>query len=118
MAPATDRRGALHQEDNFGMTDVRIGRLRPTYADPSNELVVYSGNEPCVLPTTSLELDVVKVTTTTAADHDQYQLGFLGLGGQTGTAGTKPSRFGIWTFGRLLASKTSLSWMMPLRKSR
>jgi hypothetical protein len=43
----------------------------------------------------------------------QYQLGFLGSGGYTGTTGTKPSRFGISTFGRVLASRTSLSWMMP-----
>ena len=53
----------------------------------------------------------------TGVDNDQYQLGFGGAG-HTGTAGTKPFRFGIWTFGRLLASMTSLSWMMPLRKSR
>src|SRR6516164_4932629 len=33
----------------------------------------------------------------------QYQLGFFS-GGYTGTAGTKPSRFGISTFGRVLAS--------------
>jgi hypothetical protein len=43
-----------------------------------------------------------------------HQLGF-GSGGYTGFAGTKPFRFGIWTFGRLWASKTSLSWMMPFR---
>jgi hypothetical protein len=45
----------------------------------------------------------------------QYQLGFLGLGGHTGFAGTKPSRFGISIFGRVLASRTSFSWMMPFR---
>ena len=39
----------------------------------------------------------------------QYQLGFLGLGGHTGFAGTKLSRFGILTFGRLVASMTSVS---------
>src|SRR2546426_533415 len=39
----------------------------------------------------------------------QNQLGFLGSGGHTGTAGTKPFRFGISIFGRLLASRTSLS---------
>lgn len=44
---------------------------------------------------------------------DQYQLGFLGLGGHTGTSGTKLFRFGIWTFGRLWASMTSDSWTMP-----
>ena len=43
----------------------------------------------------------------------QYQLGFFGFGGHTGFAGTKPSRFGIWILGRLLASMTSPSWMMP-----
>jgi hypothetical protein len=43
-----------------------------------------------------------------------HQLGF-GSGGYTGFAGTKPFRFGIWTFGRLLSSMTSFSWMMPLR---
>src|SRR5437667_1185453 len=35
----------------------------------------------------------------------QNQLGFLGSGGHTGTAGTKPFRFGISIFGRLLASR-------------
>jgi hypothetical protein len=44
----------------------------------------------------------------------QYQLGFFS-GGYTGTAGTKPFRFGISTFGRVLASRTSFSPMMPLR---
>ena len=44
----------------------------------------------------------------------QNQLGF-GSGGYTGTAGTKPFRFGISTFGRLLASMTSVSPMMPFR---
>jgi len=39
----------------------------------------------------------------------QNQLGFLGSGGHTGTAGTKPFRFGISIFGRLLASRTSVS---------
>jgi len=50
-----------------------------------------------------------------AAARAHHHLGFLGSGGYTGTAGTKPSRFGISTFGRLLASRTSFSWMMPLR---
>src|SRR5439155_4240637 len=45
----------------------------------------------------------------TRVDHDQNQLGFLGFGGQTGIAGTKPSRLGIRTFGRLCASMTSVS---------
>jgi hypothetical protein len=49
-----------------------------------------------------------------AAARAQYQLGFFS-GGYTGTAGTKPSRFGIWTFGRVLASRTSVSPMMPFR---
>ena len=40
---------------------------------------------------------------------DQYQLGFLGVGGQVGIAGTKPSRLGIRTFGRLCASMMSVS---------
>jgi hypothetical protein len=68
---------------------------------------------------TLLELDVMKtktwshVTALTAVDRGQYQLGFLGVGGHTGFAGTKPSRLGIWIFGKLLASRTSLSWMMP-----
>jgi transposase len=44
----------------------------------------------------------------------QYQLGFFS-GGYTGTSGTKPCRFGISTFGRVLASRTSFSWMMPFR---
>src|SRR5207247_5947939 len=42
-------------------------------------------------------------------DRDQYQLGFLGFGGQTGIAGTKPSRLGIRTFGKLCASMMSVS---------
>ena len=45
----------------------------------------------------------------TRVDHDQNQLGFLGFGGQTGIAGTKVSRLGIRTFGRLCASMTSAS---------
>jgi hypothetical protein len=49
------------------------------------------------------------VTAMTGVDHDQYQLGFLGAGGQTGFAGTKPSRLGIRTFGRLCASMMSVS---------
>src|SRR6266852_8267976 len=49
----------------------------------------------------------------TGVDYDQYQLGFLGVGGQTGFAGTKPSRLGIRTFGRLCASMMSVSWMIP-----
>jgi hypothetical protein len=49
-----------------------------------------------------------------AAERVHHQLGF-GSGGYTGTAGTKPFRFGISTFGRLLASMTSVSWMMPFR---
>ena len=44
---------------------------------------------------------------------DQYQLGFFGLGGHTGFAGKKFSRLGICTFGRLCASMTSDSLMMP-----
>ena len=50
-----------------------------------------------------------------AAARAQNQLGFVGSGGYTGTAGTKPFRFGISTFGRLLASMTSVSWMIPFR---
>ena|SRR5437867_3576533 len=42
-------------------------------------------------------------------EHDQNQLGLLGFGGQTGFAGTKFSRLGICTFGRLCASMTSVS---------
>ena len=57
------------------------------------------------------------VAAMSAADHDQYQLGFA-AGGHTGTVGTKPFRFGIWTFGKLPASMASLSWMMPFRKRR
>ena len=49
-----------------------------------------------------------------AAACGQNQLGF-GSGGYTGTAGTKPFRFGISTFGSVLASITSVSWMMPFR---
>jgi mono/diheme cytochrome c family protein len=49
------------------------------------------------------------------AARTQNQLGFVGSGGYTGTAGTKPFRFGISTFGRLLESMTSVSWMMPFR---
>jgi hypothetical protein len=49
-----------------------------------------------------------------AAARAHHQLGF-GSGGYTGIAGTKPFRFGISTFGRLLASITSVSWMMPFR---
>src|ERR1700720_4698546 len=44
-----------------------------------------------------------------ACDPGQYQLGFLGFGGHTGFAGTKLSRFGILTFGRVVASMTSVS---------
>src|SRR5882724_10995225 len=55
------------------------------------------------------------VSSMTAAAQAQYQLGFLGFGGHTGTAGTKPFRFGIPTFSRLLSSRTSFSWMMPFR---
>jgi hypothetical protein len=36
----------------------------------------------------------------------------------SGLRGTNPSRFGIWTFGRLLASITSSSLMMSFRKSK
>src|SRR5262249_39877722 len=43
-----------------------------------------------------------------------HQLGF-GSGGYTGTAGTKPLRFGISTCGSVLASMTSSSLMMPFR---
>jgi hypothetical protein len=43
-----------------------------------------------------------------AAVRTHHQLGF-GSGGYTGTAGTKPFRFGISTFGRLVASITSFS---------
>jgi hypothetical protein len=46
-----------------------------------------------------------------------HQLGF-GSGGYTGFAGTKPFRFGISTLGRLLASMTSFSPMMPFRYNR
>ena len=49
-----------------------------------------------------------------AAVRTHHQLGF-GSGGYTGASGTKPCRFGISTFGRLLASITSVSWMMPFR---
>src|SRR5258708_781309 len=52
-----------------------------------------------------------------AAARAHHQLGF-GSGGYTGTAGTNPFRFGISTFGRLLASMTSVSWMMPFRYNR
>ena len=45
---------------------------------------------------------------------DYHQLGFFS-GGYTGTAGTKPFRFGISTFGRVFSSMTSFSWMMPFR---
>jgi hypothetical protein len=50
-----------------------------------------------------------QVTALTAIDHNQYQLGFLGTGGHTGTAGRKPFRFGISIFGKLFASRASLS---------
>jgi hypothetical protein len=42
----------------------------------------------------------------------QNQLGFFS-GGYTGTAGTKPFRFGMTTFGRVFSSMTSFSLMMP-----
>jgi hypothetical protein len=51
------------------------------------------------------------------AEHTHHQLGF-GSGGYTGTAGTKPFRFGISTLGRLLASMTSFSPTMPFRYNR
>ena len=51
---------------------------------------------------------------TPAAVRTHHQLGF-GSGGYTGTAGTKPFRFGISTFGRVFSSRTALSWMMPFR---
>ncbi len=52
-----------------------------------------------------------------AVARAQYQLGFF-AGGYTGTAGTKPFRFGISTFGRVFSSMTSFSLMMPFQKYR
>src|SRR5215470_7551755 len=54
---------------------------------------------------------------TSALACAHHQLGFRS-GGYTGTAGTKPLRFGISTFGRLWASITSVSPMMPFRNNR
>jgi hypothetical protein len=64
-------------------------------------------------PVTSQELkkSLDKVAAVARAHH---QLGF-GSGGYAGTAGTKPFRFGISTFGSVLASMTSVSLMMPFR---
>src|SRR5947209_20604326 len=50
--------------------------------------------------------------------HGEYQLGFLGFGGHSGFSGTKLLRFGIWIFGKLWASRTSVSVMMPFLYSR
>ena len=52
-----------------------------------------------------------------AAARAHHQLGF-GSGGYTGTAGMKPFRFGISTFGRLFSSMTSVSPTMPFRYNR
>src|SRR5205814_10596659 len=51
----------------------------------------------------------------TARAHHQLR---FGSGGYTGTAGMKPLRFGISTFGRLWASITSVSPTMPFRYNR
>ena len=63
------------------------------------------------------EEKVILASSMPAAARAHHQLGF-GSGGYTGTAGTKPLRFGISTFGRLLASMTSVSLMMPFRYNR
>jgi hypothetical protein len=49
-----------------------------------------------------------------AAARPHHQLGFFS-GGYTGTAGTKPFRFGISTFGKVWAFMTSFSPMIPFR---
>src|SRR5436305_1809742 len=46
---------------------------------------------------------VILITSMPAVDRAHHQLGFFS-GGYTGTAGIKPLRFGISTFGRLWAS--------------
>jgi hypothetical protein len=57
---------------------------------------------------------IISVSSMPAAARAQYQLGFFS-GGYTGTAGTKPFRFGITTFGSVFSSMTSFSLTMPFQ---
>jgi len=87
--------------------------MTPCFAEhdiPLNRILTERGTEYRSVPTAGL---LATFSVGRAAERAaQNQLGFFS-GGYTGTAGTKPFRFGMTTFGRVFSSMTSFSLMMP-----